>query len=94
MAGCTSFERDPSQSLNLYYTLLKQTEANLNNPPDSMPDQDEPKARDIMFREQVELFGLMPAADNFVAKFIMLSFEICRVHMYTRKPGDEKDPNK
>jgi hypothetical protein len=38
-----------------------------------------------MIIETVELFGLMPARDNYVAKYIMLTHEICRTHMYTRK---------
>jgi hypothetical protein len=38
-----------------------------------------------MIFEAVELFGLMPAKDNYVAKYILLTHEICRVHMYTRK---------
>ena len=43
------------------------------------------KARDTMVIESVELFGLMPSKHNFVAKYILLAHEICRVHMYTRK---------
>lgn len=35
--------------------------------------------------EVIEMFGLMPAADNYVAKYIMLSSELIRVHLYTRK---------
>lgn len=35
--------------------------------------------------EVIELFGLMPAADNYVAKYLMVSSELIRVHMYMRK---------
>ena len=30
--------------------------------------------------ESVELYGLLPAKDDFVAKHIMLTHEICRIH--------------
>jgi hypothetical protein len=43
------------------------------------------RAIDSMAIEAVELFGIMPANDNYVAKYIMLAHEICRTHMYTRK---------
>jgi hypothetical protein len=43
-----------------------------------------------MVIEAVELFGLMPAKDNYVAKYILLTHEICRVHMYTRKETDKE----
>jgi len=32
----------------------------------------------------------MPAVDNHVSKYIMLTMEICRVHMYTRKEDPVK----
>ena len=35
--------------------------------------------------EVIELFGLMPAADNYVAKYLLVASELIRVHMYTRK---------
>jgi hypothetical protein len=95
MGGCRSFDRDPSEALNIYYGLLKKADSRLretqNKPPVALEKKESFRVRDAMRIEAVELFGLMPSADNYVAKYIMLSHEIVRVHMFTRK-DDPKNP--
>jgi len=85
MAASKSYEKDPSEALNTYYALLKQVDGKLKQEPAEPSQINHTRARDAMAIEVVEMFGLMPAADNYVAKYIMLSSELIRVHLYTRK---------
>lgn len=86
MAASKSFDKDPSESLDIYYGLLRATDACLAKPVEhAQTESKDYRARDTLLIEAVELFGLMPAKDNYVAKYILLTHEICRVHMFTRK---------
>ena len=78
------YELKQNDSLQIFYEIIADMKSRLNKAktrPAAIPKKKEQwNALDSLHMEVHELFGAFPKRDDLQAKYIMVAFEICRVH--------------